>query len=237
MRIAICDDEQEQRTYLKTLCQKYADTARTICDIHEFASGEDVLAYQGVPFTLLLLDIEMPLLDGIQVMKELENSEKIWRIVFVSCHQEQVFSTFGIKTLDFGIKPVTYGQLSHWLDIAGRESADDILIKFELQNKETWLRTSQIHFIQAAGSYIQVYTACSSISISRNIKYWERQLAGTFLVRVHRSYLANLEMIQDIRSEIILLSGKTIPIGRKYYKETMNRYHAFVHKRIQRRME
>lgn len=232
MRIAICDDDQAQRTYLKTLCQKYADTAGTICDIQEFASGENILAYKGIPFTLLLLDIELPSLDGIQVMKALENSEKIWRIVFVSCHQEQVFSTFGIKTLDFGIKPVTYEQLSRWLDIARRESADDILIKFEPQNKKTWLRASQIHFIQADGSYIRVHTAHSFLSVSRNIKYWEKQLAGTLLVRVHKSYLANLELIQDIRSEIILFNGEAVPVGRKYYKETINKYHAFVQKRM-----
>ena len=200
--------------------------------------GWFILAYTGEMLTLLLLDIEMNAIDGIEVMKQLEYSEKIWRIVFVSHHSEQVFSTFGMKTLDFGKKPISYEKICHWLNVASKEAYEDSLIQFDQTNPETWFRISEIQYIQANGSYIQIYTRQTPITVSRNIKYWEKQLSVPQFARVHKSYIVNLEYVQKIDAAISLRDmEQEIPIGRKYYNDVTKKYNALIKKRIRVRME
>lgn len=115
MRNGICDDERFQREYLSKLCMECADKLGIDCDIVEFPTGKAVLSYRGEMFTLLLLDIEMEDINSIEVKEHIEHSDMIWRIIFVSNHEDCVWSTFGANTLAFERKPISHERMGKWI--------------------------------------------------------------------------------------------------------------------------
>nr|MCR5461198.1 response regulator [Acetatifactor sp.] len=68
--IGICDDEEAYRDRIKTICSEYLAEREMECQFTMFSSGEEVLAYQGDRMLLLFLDIEMPGIDGLEVMEK-----------------------------------------------------------------------------------------------------------------------------------------------------------------------
>jgi len=134
IRIGICDDDKMQREVMKQMCEKFFETAGIPFEAVTFTSGEEVASYSQHHLLLLFLDIEMEGMDGIALMKYVEKMETVWRIVFVSGHEEAVFDTFGIKTLGFIRKPVVYVQLEKWLNVALQEYSNNKNILFDTQD-------------------------------------------------------------------------------------------------------
>lgn len=238
MRIGICDDEVHQRNHLRELCLEYAKEKGITCEIIEFSSGNEVILYSGEILTLLFLDIEMQDMNGIEVMKKIEKSSKIWRIVFASNHEEEVWSTFGLKTLDFGRKPIQKEQLARWLKIAQEEFHEEIIIEFECENEKKYCRLQDIVYLEALGNYVLVHNRNQDFIVSRNLKYWQEQLPERNFLRAHKSYLVNIEYITEVVNKKIQLriDGITLPIGRVYHREVILEVNQFRKERMRKRL-
>ena len=116
MRIAICDDE-------KRICDILAEKVAKICpeaEIITFTSGEELLAADKLP-DILLLDIWMPEMSGLDVAKTLRDRD--WRkiLIFVTGEESQVFSSFDLHPFHFLVKPFTDEKLSEVLDEQARQ--------------------------------------------------------------------------------------------------------------------
>lgn len=223
--IGICDDSEEERQYLKQMCERCFTELGQACEYRCFASGEEVLAYSGQRMHLLFLDVEMGQTDGIQVLHALEETDHVWRVVFVSYHRESVFQSFGLKTLDFGIKPVSYDQIKRWISAMIRENRENAVLQFVTPCGERRLELEQIYCLEAAGNYTYVYEKENRFLTVGNLGAWEEKCSRFALVRVHRSYLVNLLLVKQIsKDEIILENGRRIPVGRKYREDAKERY-------------
>lgn len=80
--IGICDDSEEEREYIKQMCERCFAELGQACEFRCFASGEGVLSYSGQRMHLLFFDVEMGQTDGIQVLRALEDTDRVWRVVF-----------------------------------------------------------------------------------------------------------------------------------------------------------
>lgn len=236
-RIGICDDEKTQIEYLEELCGRYFQEIEQECEFIRFLSGEEVLAYAGEKFQLLFLDIELKDMDGIQVLKRMEEMDVVWRIVFVSSHTESVFYTFGLKTLDFGVKPVTYAQVKRWISIAMREYDENVIIKCHTLNGKKWIRLEEICYLEAEGNYTYIVGKYNRQLVTGNLKAWEMQLSERAVIRIHKSYLLNLNFLNGIeRDWAQLLNGVKLPIGRQYKKAFQEAYKNFIKSRVRGRV-
>lgn len=106
MKIAICDDDKNAREVLKTCCGRFAAEFQIDCQVAEYASGEELL--RDSSSDVLLLDVEMPGMNGIAVKNFLQNQRAMTRILFVSSHEEAITEAFGREVYGFLYKPVTY---------------------------------------------------------------------------------------------------------------------------------
>lgn len=237
MRVGICDDEAAQRSTLAVQCINCCREIGTECHIVEFSSGQEAADYKGELLHLLFLDIEMPGLNGLQTMKLIESSNLVWRIVFVSSHVEEVWATFGLKTLDFGRKPVSYDSVMKWINLALQEFSEEIVIKFDKDNPDTYQMVSNIIYLEADGNYVKVHSKDQNFLISRNLKYWEDKLPEKYFVRIHKSFLVNFEYIDNINIVVSLKNNPIkFPVGRSYRKNLQNRYNTYIIEKIKGRI-
>lgn len=229
--IGICDDEKAYRDHIKTLCGSFLDTQNQERQFMEFTSGEEVLSYQGDKIHLLFLDIEMPGMDGLEVMEKVRGNELIWRIVFVTSHKELKWETIDLKTLAFLEKPVDRIGVETCLKTVIRENGENIDVSLKTVDGDCYLKLDQILFIQAQGNYVSVYSKKDEITGYDSIKTMEAQMKGTTMLRTHKSYLANLQYVQKMSGVALqMTNGCSVPIGRKYYQSVKEAYFTFLKK-------
>lgn len=232
--VGICDDVHEHRLILKSICDRYFAEHKLQYQAVMFKSGEEMLSYHGEPLMLLLLDIEMDNMTGIDVMHRLLHSNKIWRILFVSSHSEFMIQTFGLKTLGFCQKPVDYDDVSKWLDIAIEESDCNKVIQFE---SNVALNVDEIVYIESDGHYIRVHTINDNPLFVMDILVADDLLQNTSVARIHKSYMVNMAYIDRFTSKYVKLQESciTLPIGRLYKNDVKERYQTYIYEMAKRR--
>lgn len=237
IRIGICDDDRMQREVMKKMCDKFFENIAMEFEAVLFSSGEEVVSYSQEHLLLLFLDIEMEGMDGISSMKHIEKMENVWRIVFVSGHEEAVFDTFGIKTLGFIRKPVEFCECEKWLKIALKEFQANRTIIFETQEGKKLVALDQILFLEAQGNYVSVYKENENFLVNGNLKKWENELMDSSIIRVHKSYLVNLAYLERLEPKILLTKGEVeIPLGRQYKKMAKQSYESYILSQIRRKL-
>lgn len=237
--IGICDDEAEHMQRAKDLCNRFFSKRDIECECILFQSGDEVLKYTGENLLLLLLDIEMPGLNGLDVMERLQHNSAIWRIVFVSSHKQYVMDTFSLKTLGFLSKPVSYEALSKWLTIALQENMQKRSVTFEDNNLNGTINIEDIVYISAWGHYIEIHTCNNkTLTFVCDMKSAEDLLQNSEIIRIHKSYMVNLGYVTDISSSDVSLQSVKIkiPLGRTYKTFTQEKYNNYILDKAQRRL-
>ena len=185
--IGICDDEVAYRENVKLICKYYLDAHEQEYQFVEFEAGEEVLAYEGCMIHLLFLDIEMPGMDGLEVLEKVRKNDLIWRIAFVTVHKELQWATIDLKTLTFLAKPLDHVGVEHCLQTAIRESRENIIISYKTSKGNGFVKLDQIVYIQAKGNYTVIHAKETEITGCISIKNMEEKLAETTIVRTHKS--------------------------------------------------
>ena len=235
MRIAICDDE-------KRICAILAEKAGKICpgaEIMTYASGEELLGADILP-DILLLDIKMPGMSGMDVARILR--DKDWRkiLIFITGEEDQVFNSFDLQAFHFLVKPVADEKLKEVLDNARKELEryGDISGKqdkyIEIQSGTAHIRINLSQLL-----YAEVYDRKTILHMKKeNIEYYGQlsvleNLVGKDFYRIHRSYLVNMKYVERYdRTSVTLTGGDNIPISRREYDGFLKAYLEYSRRRI-----
>lgn len=230
MIIGICDDIALERQITHDLCECYFHSKEIEHEYVLFSSGEEVLDYcnnaDNKRIDLLFLDIEMNGMSGIDLMDVVIDRNKIWRIVYVSGHQEVILDTYSIKTIGFILKPPTLEMISDKIQKVVDQLNKKVYFTIkDIEGARTILLRDILYF-KAAGSYTELYTYDSLQTpnkyyiVSKKLGTIEKKLEQYPVIRVHRSYLVNMQNASVEHDNVLLPSVDIkIPIGRVYRNE------------------
>lgn len=241
--IGICDDEAFHREHIKEFCEQYFGEYPQEHEYVEFTSAEEVLVYgeaaenSGSKLHLLFLDVEMGELDGIELLRKVEDADWIWRIVFVTSHEEVMQDAFGIKTLGFARKPVEYRQIEKWISTAVRENKENVMLEYMVGIQKSYIALEDIYYLEAEGNYTKLYEKDEMQLINENLKRWQKKTEMLPFVRVHKSYLVNMLHVKRWEaSKVTMENGAVLSVGRQYAKEARELYFSFVKKQAMSRV-
>lgn len=247
LRIGICDDEVEYQKILHNICEEYFDRSEMKHLYTFFNNGEEVIKFcedKSKQIDLLFLDVEMCGIDGITLKDILLQSDNIQKIVFVTSHKEAVYDAFSKKTMGFIEKPILKERVFKVLSSSIDEINSNIKLEFTDSNGDYVLvELENIIYFKADGSYTYMYINKSNGAdreyhiISKKLGEIEKMLEGTPIIRVHKSYMINLEYIRKITDMIEINNiNEKIPIGRAYSKIVKKRYYCYTKRRILNRI-
>ena len=230
MKIAICDDDWHmQQTLRLFIDQTYQDLDMLV---DGFTSGEALLAAvqkQSQPYQLILLDIEMRGIDGIETAKRLRKLLPDCYIIFITSHDEFALTGYEVAAFRYLVKPVQPEKLTEAISAVRAELSDHITLHVEDGPVEALLRVKDIYYIEAQDKRVRVVLKDISFSDRRGIDEIERALAGEDFFRVHRSYLINFRYVARLdKNEILLVSGEQIPLSRLRKKAFKNAFQTYV---------
>ena len=238
VRALIVDDEPLARRRLRLLLQDEPDVAI----VGECEDGPSAVAMvrEAAP-DLLFLDVQMPGMDGFDVIAELEPSA-CPAIVFVTAYDRYAIKAFDAHAIDYLLKPFTRARLRRALDRVASQLRDDgalarrvaalvaslqasrTLTRFVVKDggRVYFVRADAVDWIEAVGHYVCLHAGGGSHVIRETLTHLEARLDGERFVRVHRSAIVNLDRVKELRPtfhgeyEITLVSGTTITSSRGF---------------------
>ena len=235
--IGICEDNVNDYHRVLNICEKYYFRKNEHVKYLYFDSGEKLLEYDGDKIALLFLDIELGGINGVEIMKEITVRKSVWRIVFMSAHEKFVWDAFSVRTLGFMRKPVNEKAVCHWLDVLGHEYTKNKIILFDETDANHIIAVEELVYLEAQANYVSVKTIDKQFLEPGNLKYWEKTINCNNLVRIHKSFLVNMDYIDKITDHIFLQKKfGNLPIGRKYKSQVNSIYSGYLIDKIRERV-
>lgn len=213
--IAVCDDDRNFSERMKILIEQYFTEQSVEINVAVFNSGADYLS-DSTDYNAVFLDIDMPDMGGFEIAEQLSEDTLI---VFVTTHDELVYSSLKFRPFRFIRKAYLEEELSETLNAVNKEiSKRGAGSKFILQTKngKVILDVNNIEYIEIYTHSIQVYTVDGEIlECYGSLSALEKQLSDFDFVRTHKSYLVNCKYIFSIEKNQIILDDKTeVPLSR-----------------------
>ncbi|MPQ46921.1 response regulator [Marinifilum sp. N1E240] len=189
------------------------------------------------PVQLLFLDIQMPDLTGVEFARILEKNSKI---IFTTAFDKYAVEGFKLEALDYLLKPISYEVFlnsakrakKHFQSIFSANldiekdidvNSDYLFVRADYQVKR--VNFNEILYIEGLKDYVKLYldTSAKPIVFHSTMKSVETKLPKDHFMRIHRSYIVNLEKIKTIERNRILFGSERIPIS-KQYKEVFDEF-------------
>lgn len=240
MILAIVEDEKREREFIKNCCREYLKARGTPYELFEFESGKGLLEYledsESKRIDILFLDVELPGLDGIQIKNYIISMEKVFRIVFVTGHEEFVYDAFGFKVMSFLKKPISTLLIGKQIDKILREMLQNVRLPID-DLKDVYLE--DLLYIKSENNYVWVYLKNEKNPrlVTEKMKTIETKLKELPVIRIHKSYMVNLLEVANITNVVLMKNSEEIPLGRKYRQDAKTCFLEFKRKQIKGRME
>lgn len=228
MRIAICDDEILQLELLNHYVEKWADEEGINCDIELFKSAESFYFewLEDFSYDIILLDIQMAGLDGIQLAKKIREKDDHIQIIFTTAFSDYMQQGYDVDAVHYLLKPIEEEKLKECLNKAvDRKNIKPKSILIECDGMINRIDEDSIIYLEIKGHQLFVYQKDQVISTRMTLSEMEELLSKQKFIKPHRSYMVAIKYIKRIDSkEIVLKNDDIVPISRGNYKEVQRRF-------------
>ncbi|MET1259399.1 LytTR family DNA-binding domain-containing protein [Flagellimonas sp. DF-77] len=215
MRIAIIDDEVLARKVLEEYCAKINTFALVLStgnplEFINFAQQEKV--------DLIFLDIEMPELNGLEILNTLVNPPKV---ILTTAYSEYALKSYDYGVVDYLLKPIKLERFLKAINKVNASALPDTTAsnQGELQIKHDGIPVSlpfaSIQYIQSFGNYVKIFTDDRMYLVNGTLTHIASQLSDHF-ERTHKSYIANLDRVEKATRTSVQIQGKQVPISASY---------------------
>ncbi len=220
LHFAICDDNPEQLKYMEELTREWGKQTKQPADVSTFLSAEAFLFEyeENKRFDILLLDIEMPGMDGISLAKKLRQTDESLHIIFVTGYDKYIADGYDVAAFHFLIKPVKkekfFEVLTKALEFIKRRSK---ILFFNTNRSVVKVPLDTITYIESEQNYINVHTESETHHVKMTLANIEAMLDESFF-RTGKSFIVGLKYVKSISKTCITLDDNTkIPLGRNLY--------------------
>jgi two-component system, LytTR family, response regulator len=228
MNCIIVDDNKMARTALKKLIEQ-VDSLQLKEECANPIDAYNYLLKESID--LVFLDVEMPGMTGIELIK---NLEKRPIIILITAKTDYAVEAFELNVADYIIKPITLSRFMLAVSKAN-ELFESKGQKVELNEKDkeyifvrsnailTKIKVNDITYIQALGDYVNIYTTDNRYTVHITLKGMEEKLPLEKFYRLHRSYLIALDHVDKVEEGTAYIGKHPVPIGEQYKKELLKR--------------
>ncbi len=198
------------------------------CD--DAMQASSILAKQHVD--LLFLDINMPVMKGIDFFKNLINKPQV---IFTTAYREYALEGFEVSALDYLLKPITFERffLAVQKFFKATEKSEPVfkdktegekigeVIFVSQGHRKIKVDLNEVRYIESFKDYINIHTISKEIRIKENIGMFQKKLDGSFL-RIHRSYIVNTKCVTGYTKNDVEMEEQELPIGSSYREKVLD---------------
>lgn len=213
-KCAIIEDSNTQRMLLEQIIDKN----KNLKVVHSSsATNESLALVNDLKVDFLFLDIEMPVMNGFEFLAGLTIQPQV---IITSHDQKYALDAFEFNVTDFLLKPYSNSRfdtaIAKAIDkikaIKKKQPESKLVVKHNLKQVE--LNVHGILYVEALGDYVKVVTEERNYVILSTMSAFNKRLEADKFIRIHKSYIVNLKMVERYNHEFIEIKNKKIPISR-----------------------
>ena len=220
----VVDDDPMSRTLLEEYVARH-DSLRLIGSCVDAVEASNVL--RRTDADIILLDIEMPAMSGIELARTIHEPTKV---ILVSGKTDYAVDAFDVDVTDYLLKPVSYARFLravrravHAFEAEAKAPAmaatASVFVRSE--GKLVKIALSSVHWLEAQGDYVLINMTDRRLMTHATMKALADKLPSSEFVRVHRSYIVRLDSIDDVEDSSLVIGRTVIPIGASYRQAFM----------------
>ncbi|MDR0793679.1 MAG: LytTR family DNA-binding domain-containing protein [Chitinophagaceae bacterium] len=208
------------------LIQNYAKQIEWLDVCATFTNGLDAKKYlENNAVDLLFLDIQMPDMDGLHLLNNLEEKPSV---IFTTAYSQYAVEGFNLDAIDYLLKPFDFDRFlkavikaKEWMEYKQNKTADAgyLFIKYNYHWNKVFFK--DITLIEALDDYIKIYIDPKPLLVHMSMKTAVERLPTDKFLRVHRSYIVAIEKILSWNKNSLRILDKTIPISYTYQKQVI----------------
>lgn len=219
MRCIVVDDDELSRSVIADLINE-TESLELIKSCADAVEAFKVIKEEHID--LVFLDIEMPKMDGLEMLRTLS---PLPQVILVTAHEKYAVESYEYDVTDFLHKPISLARFMKAVDKAYNRfetnrasiTSQDKTIFIKADSRLVQINTEDILFIEALGNYMRIYTSGDQkYTILSTMKDIIGKLSSEDFVRVHRSFIVRLDKIESIEDNYIVINKKQINIGKAY---------------------
>lgn len=216
IRIAMVEDEAAVREQLQGYIQRYTRQYGTEFAVTEFTDGVEILDEYRPVYDIVLLDVEMKHLDGMETARRIRELDKDVVLIFITNMAQYAIKGYAVGALDYVLKPVPYFAFSQQLQKAEeklrRRARHYLAVPVEGGLRR--LDTAQIYYIESEGHRVHFYTEEGEFSAPGALKTFEEKLAGLPFARCNSGYLVNLAQVKGVQQGVAQVGPYELQVSR-----------------------
>jgi two-component system, LytTR family, response regulator len=226
----IVDDEPPARDVLR----RYIEATPTLTLCGECGNAIEAMSFlQQETVDLLFLDIHMPQLKGIELLRILSNPPKV---IFTTAYSEYALEGYNLDIVDYLLKPIQFDRFLKAVSKAyqtakplpaqptgfsNEETKKEAYIYLRADRKMIKVLLQDILYIESMKDYVKVFTSKGTVITKQSITSMEAMLPERSFVRTHRSFIASVDKIKSFTTELIEIEKTEIPIGKLYRSQVL----------------
>ena len=229
MKIAICDDDSQELARISSFIDTYKQNNKASLTYKSFQNAIELIsAVNNGEYDIILLDILMPGMTGMQAAHEIRAFDTRLKIVFLTSSPEFAVESYAVKAYDYILKPASKEKLFSIPDaLIAEEQKPQEGLTVKTQAGMIRILFSKLAFVEVIHKKLYFHLADGSVhEVTASLAAFEDQLLSrSGFVKVHRSYIVNLWQVSELRSkELITHAGKVVPISRLLYGKVREAY-------------
>ncbi|AFS77878.1 LytTr family DNA-binding response regulator [Gottschalkia acidurici 9a] len=234
IKIVICEDEKEQQELLRLYIVQIFEGLYVEYNLEIFNSGEELLESYPKGTDVLLLDIQMEQINGIDTARKIRELDDKVEIIFITSLIEYALEGYEVRAYRYLIKPIKYDDLKN--NIINCIKEIDIKNKYIIINEQgnrIKLDINEITYTEVQKENLTIHTLDQIYKIKGTMNNIEKEINCCRFFRCHKSYLINLEYIKSIKQYVAILENKEeVPISRYRFKATKDKFFDLIEEKL-----
>ena len=233
INVAIVDDDEKDIRLLEGYLDRYCKEREADLIVHktEYTCGEEFLADKPSAFDVVLLDIEMPGINGLTTARMLRDRNETIAIMFITNMAQYAINGYEVEAVDFVVKPVSYFDFSmkfskirrHLL----RKGEKTVTIKAN-DGEMTFVHSDDIYYIEVIQHYLEYHTKKGVYRVRGTMKEIEEELENYSFARCSKSFLVNMKNIITVKGDEIRTGNETLYVSRTRKAEFLEKFTGFL---------
>ncbi len=216
IRIAIAEDDPACAQQLCQFIETFGRESTQAFTTAVFPDGEKLVAAYNSQFDIILMDVEMPVMDGMTAAGYIRRMDPAVVIIFITNMAQYAIKGYEVDALDYVLKPVSYFSFTQRLNraVSRLHARRKAYVALPVKGGSMRMESADLYYVESQGHQLLYHTRSGVYQATGTIQQAEQDLEGMGFFRCNKGYLVNLEHVEGIQGSCAQVKGESLLISR-----------------------